>query len=92
MGFSRTLLTNIPATKGHEKPETRAVMVDITDDVVLKTGYGASIKVHQGRELIMYMKPEKREMMIKTNPDGKHDEVNTVRERDNVRQGRQNSS
>jgi hypothetical protein len=58
--------------KAHEKPEMRAVMGDITDAVVLNTEYGASIKVHQGRELNMYEKPEKREMMIKTNPDAQH--------------------
>ena len=64
-----------------------AVMGDITDAVVFNMEYEASIKVHQGRELNMYKKPEMREMMIKTNPDGKHDEVNVVRDRDNVRQG-----
>jgi hypothetical protein len=61
-------------------------MGDITDAVVLNMEYGASIKVHQGRELNMYKKPEMREMMINTNPNGKHDEVNMVRERENVRQ------
>jgi hypothetical protein len=35
----------------------------------------------------MYEKPETRDVMTKTNPDGKHDEVNVVRERGNVRQG-----
>ena len=51
--------------KVHEKPETRPVMVDITGAAVLNTKYEASIKVHQGRELNRYEKPEKREMMIK---------------------------
>jgi hypothetical protein len=55
--------------KVHEKPETRAVMVDITDAAVLHTEYEASIKVHQGRELNSYEKPEKREMMIKSCSD-----------------------
>jgi hypothetical protein len=35
----------------------------------------------------MYEKPETRDVMTKINPDGKHDEVNVVRERGNVRQG-----
>ena len=35
----------------------------------------------------MYNKPETRDVMIKTNSDGKHDEVNVVRERGNVSQG-----
>jgi hypothetical protein len=40
-------------------------MVDITDAAALNTEYEASIKVHQGKELNRYEKPEKREMMIK---------------------------
>jgi uncharacterized protein YlzI (FlbEa/FlbD family) len=62
--------------KVHEKPETRAVMGDIIKAVVHNTEYEASIKVHQGRELNMDGKPEMIEMMIKGNPDGKHDETN----------------
>ena len=61
--LSRTFAIN--KNKVHEKPETRAVMVDITDAVVLNTEYEASIKVHQGRELNRYEKPERREMMTK---------------------------
>jgi hypothetical protein len=51
--------------KVYEKPEARAVMVDITDAAVSNTEYEASIKVHQGREPNMYKKSEKKEMMIK---------------------------
>ena len=47
----------------------------------------AGVKAHQGRQPNMYEKPETRDVMIKTNPDDKHDEVNVVRERGNVRQG-----
>jgi hypothetical protein len=71
----------------YEKPDMSAVMGDITDAVMLNMEYEASTKVNQGRELNMYEKPEMREMMIETNPNGKHDEVNVVRERDIVRQG-----
>jgi hypothetical protein len=52
--------------KVQEKPETRAVMGDITDTAALNTEYEASIKVHQEREFHKYQKQEKREMMIKS--------------------------
>jgi hypothetical protein len=52
-----------------------------------KDEYEAGVKAHQGRKPNMYEKPETRDVMIKTNPDGKHDEVTMVRERGNVRQG-----
>ena len=64
----------------YEKSEMRAVMGDITDTVVPNMEYEASIKVHQGREPNMYRKPEMGEIMIKTNPSGKHDEANVVGE------------
>ena len=51
--------------KVHAKPEMWAVMVDITDAAALNTKYEANIKVHQGRELNRYEKPERREMMTK---------------------------
>jgi hypothetical protein len=38
--------------------------------------YEAGVKAHQGRKPNMYEKPETMDVMIKTNPDGKHDEVN----------------
>jgi hypothetical protein len=49
--------------KGHEKPEMRAVMVDIIDAVMLNTEYEAGIKVNQGRERNMSEKPETRDVM-----------------------------
>jgi hypothetical protein len=69
--------------KVHEKPETRAVMVDITDAFMLNTEYKAEIKVHQGRELNMYEKPETRDVMLTTK--GKYDEnVNNVMDENNA--------
>jgi hypothetical protein len=50
--------------KVHEKPETRAVMVDIIDAVMLNTEYESGVLVHQGRELNMYEKLEKRDVML----------------------------
>jgi hypothetical protein len=38
-------------------------MVDISDAVMLNTEYEADIKVHQGRELNIYEKPETRDVM-----------------------------
>ena len=40
------------------------------------------------RKLSMYEKPEKREVMVKTNPDGKYNEVDVVKEKGNLRQVR----
>jgi hypothetical protein len=59
----------------YEMPVTRAVMGDTTDAGASNMGYEASIEAHQGREPNMHEKPEVREMMIKTNPNGKHDET-----------------
>jgi hypothetical protein len=70
----------------YKKPETRDVMNDITDAVMLNTEYEAGIKVHRGREFNMYEKPEARDGMLRTNPEGKHDEANEVRKRGNMRQ------
>jgi hypothetical protein len=49
--------------------------------------YEAGVKAHQGRKHKMHEKPETRYVMSKTNPDGKHEKVNVVRERGNMRQG-----
>jgi hypothetical protein len=59
---------------------------EIMDAVMLNTEYKAGVKVHQGKKLNRYEKPETREVMLKTNPEGKYDEVNVVRRRGNVRQ------
>jgi hypothetical protein len=41
--------------------------------------YEDGIKVHRGRELDMYEKPETRDGMLKTNPKGQYDvNVNNV--------------
>jgi hypothetical protein len=56
----------------YEKPEKKDVMDDIIDAVMLNTEYEAGIKVHQGRELNVYEKPETREVMLKTDPKGKY--------------------
>jgi hypothetical protein len=66
----------------YEKPEARAVMIDtniglvlrvehdrvdnVTDAVRLGMGNEVSIKVHQGRELIMHEEPKTRTMMVDT--------------------------
>jgi hypothetical protein len=38
------------------------------------------------RKPSMYEKPEKREVMVKTNPDGKYNEVDMVKEKGNLMQ------
>ena len=48
---------------------------------MLNMEYEASIKAHQGRKPDMYEKPETRDVMIKINPDGKHDVLNVGRGR-----------
>jgi hypothetical protein len=48
----------------------RAVMVDIIEAVMRNR----------------YEKPETRELMLKINPEGKHDDANEVRKRGNMRQ------
>jgi hypothetical protein len=70
-----------------EKSEKRDVMNDIIDAVMLNTEYEADVKVHRGRELNVYEKPEMREMVLKTNPKGKYDEnltVNNVMDENNA--------
>ena len=57
-------------------------MDDIIDAVMLNTEYEAGIKVHRGRELNMYEKPETRDGMLKTNPKGKYDENVNVNKRE----------
>jgi hypothetical protein len=66
----------------YEKPEARAVMIDtdvglilrvehdsvdnVTDATRLGMGNEVSIKIYQGRELIMHEEPETRAMMVDT--------------------------
>jgi hypothetical protein len=59
---------------------------EIMDAVMLNTEYEAGVKVHQGRKLNRYEKPETMEVMLKTNPEGKYDEVTVVRKKGSVRQ------
>jgi hypothetical protein len=42
--------------------------------------------IQHDKKLSMYKKLEKMEVMVKTNPDGKHDEVNVVKEKGKVGQ------
>jgi hypothetical protein len=51
---------------------------------MLNKEYEAGVRDQQGRKLSMYEKPGLREVMGKNDPDGKHDEVNVVRERVNT--------
>jgi hypothetical protein len=60
--------------KVHEKPEMRAVMIDIINAVMLYTEYEAGVKVHRDSNLNMDEKPGPRDGMLKTNPKGKYDE------------------
>jgi hypothetical protein len=53
---------------------------------MLNKEYEAGVEDHQGRKLSMYEKHGMREVTGKNNPDGRHDEVNVVRERGNMRQ------
>ena len=68
---SKNVLNKDPGkSKSHRKPEMRAVMVDIINAVMHNR----------------YEKPETREVMLKINPEGKHD-ANQVRKR--IHQGRE---
>ena len=51
---------------------------------MLNKEYEAGVREVQGRKLSMYEKPGVREVMGKSDPDGKHDKVNVVRERVNT--------
>jgi hypothetical protein len=57
---------------------------EITGAVILNKEYEVGVEDHQGRELSMYEMPGMREVTGKNNPDGKHNEVNVVRERVNM--------
>ena len=57
---------------------------EITGAVMLSKECEGAVERHQGRKLSMYEKPGIREVMGKNNPNAKHEEVNSVRERVNM--------
>jgi hypothetical protein len=57
---------------------------EITGAVMLNKECEAGVENHQDRKLSMYEKPGIRVVTGKNNPNGKHDEVNLVRERVNM--------
>jgi hypothetical protein len=60
-----------------EKVDLRAII----GAVMLNKEYEAGVKAHQGRKPCMCEKPEMRDVMVGTNPDGRCNEVDVVLER-----------